>query len=196
MRSRWPLYIVWTSSRTPAAGDHSPDTSIPRSLGEVRRLRASIVLAGLSLLAVAAPAGEAISQNQDSVTGTAVHLGADPPFPAIQVSIDARSKADGSHQHGSLSVEGTTPVETYRGKVTCLNVAGDQATIGIQIVKSTDPAMVGQGQLWSVVDSADPATPDRVAGFPLTATPPIACPPLSFNVPVVSGDYQIHDASP
>src|SRR6185503_4968313 len=48
-------------------------------------------LAGL-LLAVTAPVGQA---SQDSVTGTARHLGADPPFPAIQVHVNAFADATG-----------------------------------------------------------------------------------------------------
>jgi hypothetical protein len=115
----------------------------------------------------------------------------------IQVRIHARSKADGTHPRGDLAVEGTMPdVQTYRGRVTCLDVIGNQATVGIEIVKSTDPAMVGQGELWSVVDGGETGALDRIAGYPLTPTPPIVCPPLFFNVPVVSGDYRVNDAAP
>jgi hypothetical protein len=159
----------------------------------MRILLAAAVLAGLSLLVTGA--GQAISAKQDFVTGTAQHLGADPPFPVIQVRINARSKADGTRPRGHLAVQGTMPfVQTSRGRVTCLNVVGDQATVGIEIVKSTDPAMVGKGELWSVVDGGATGE-DRIAGFPLTPTPPIVCPPLFFNVPVVSGDYRINDAA-
>ena len=62
------------------------------------------------------------------------------------------------------------------------------------IVKASDTALVGKGQLWSVVDGGFGGE-DRIAGFPPTATAPIVCPPLFFNVPVVAGNYVIHDAS-
>jgi hypothetical protein len=163
--------------------------------GGMRGKLATVAFAGLSLTVIA-PAGHAVSPKQDSVTGTAQHLGADPPYPVIQVRIDARSKADGTHARGHLAVEGTMPVQTYSGRVTCLNVLGNQATVGIEIVKSTDPAMEGQGQLWSVVDGGDTGAFDRIAGYPLTPTAPMVCPPLLFNVPVVSGDYVVNDATP
>jgi hypothetical protein len=126
------------------------------------------------------------------VKGTAEHVGADPPFPVIQVRINARSDEAGADAKGYVTIQGGSPVVPYTGRVTCLNVRGNEATIGIEIVKSSDPALEGQGQLWNVVHG----TPDQIAGFPLTPTPPTDCPPLFFSVPVISGDYVIHDAVP
>jgi hypothetical protein len=169
--------------------------TFPGNSGAMRSLLTTAVLAGLSL-AVAVSASQAISSKHDSVNGTAEHLGADPPFPVIKVRINARSDATGTDPKGRLLVEGAPPIVPYRGRVTCLNVVGNTATVGIEIVKSTDPAMEGRGQLWSVVDGGDSGNPDRIAGFPLTPSPPTVCPLLFFNVPVVSGDYVIHDAAP
>jgi hypothetical protein len=161
----------------------------------MRGLLATAALAGLSLT-VAASASRATSPHQDSVTGTAIHLGADPPYPAIEVRIKARSDPTGADPKGHLMVAGEPPIVPYRGRVTCLSVFGDGATVGIEIVKSSDPALEGQGQLWSVVDNDGSGTPDRIAGYALTPTPPTECPLLFFNVPVVSGGYVIHDAAP
>jgi hypothetical protein len=158
-------------------------------------LLATAALAGLSLT-VAAPASQAVSPKLDSVRGTAEHLGADPPFPVIKVRINARSGATGTEAKGNLDVDGAPPIVPYRGRVTCLNVVGTTATIGIEIVTSSDPAQEGRGQLWSVVDGARTGSPDRIAGYPITPTPPTECPPLFFTVPVVSGGYDIHDAAP
>ncbi|PWU24848.1 MAG: hypothetical protein C5B48_04250 [Candidatus Rokuibacteriota bacterium] len=149
-------------------------------------LRAAVV-AGL-LLGITAPAAQA---SQDSVTGTARHLGADPPFPVIRVHVNAFADAGGLNARGSLSVD-VESLHKYTGEVTCLNVIGNQATVGIRIVKSSDPALLGQGELWSVVDS----NPDRIAGYEITPTIPVVCPTLFFNVPVVSGNYLIHDRTP
>jgi hypothetical protein len=129
------------------------------------------------------------------VKGTAEHLGADPPYPVIEVRIDARSDASGADPKGMLVVSGAPPIVPYTGRVTCLNVVGNQATVGIEIVKSSDPALEGRGELWSVVDGAGSANPDRIAGYAITPTPPTSCPPLFFSVPVISGDYAIHDAA-
>jgi hypothetical protein len=166
--------LACTSEQTPTEPSTSP-----------RQARAAPAGQSLAVTGVAGP-------KRDFVKGTAEHFGADPPFPAIQVRIDARSDAVGTDAKGYLIVRGAPPIVPYRGRVSCLNVRGNEATVGIEIVKSSDPALEGQGQLWSVVDGS----PDQIAGFPLTPTPPTVCPPLSFNVPVVSGDYVIHDATP
>jgi hypothetical protein len=161
----------------------------------IRTLLPTAALAGL-LLAVTAPAGQA---RQDSVTGTGRHQGADPPFPVIQVHISALADATGADARGKLISDMTnaTSEGRYEGRVTCLSVFGspfgNEATVGIEIVHASTPAFVGQGQLWSVVDNGHS---DRIAGYPLTPTPPVACPPLFFNVPVVSGNYVIHNAAP
>ena len=155
----------------------------------MRRLLSAIA-AGAFLVGVAAPGGAAAAPaNRDSVQGTATHLGADPPFPRITVRIQASSDADGSNPQGVLTVRSSDIGQRRRGEVTCLNVAGNTATIGIKIVRAEDPAAVGKGELWNVVDNGDGG--DRIAGYALTTTPPTVCPPLSFTVPVVSGNYRI-----
>jgi hypothetical protein len=109
--------------------------------------------------------------------------------------VNAFGDATGLNLRGSLSVK-AEGIHSYTGEVTCLSVIGNQATIGIVIVKSSDPALLGQGELWSVVDNGSPGDSDRVAGFEITPTPPVVCPPLFFNVPVASGNYVVHDAAP
>ena len=146
-----------------------------------------LALAGL-LLAFMAPAAQA---GQDSVNGTARHLGADPPFPVIKVHVNASADPTGLNPKGNLSVD-AEGIHSYTGNVTCLSVIGSQASIGIEIVKSSNPAFIGKGELWSVVDDS----PDRIAGYEITPTPPVVCPPLFFNVPIVSGNYVVHDATP
>ena len=147
------------------------------------------VLIPMSLAATSATA------QLDSVTGTARHLGADPPFPVIQVQINARADASGADPRGHVTARIKTLGIQDRARVICLSVIGNRATVGTQIVNSNDPALEGQGQLWSVVDNGESGV-DRIAGHPITPTPPTSCPPLFFNVPVVSGNYVIHDATP
>jgi hypothetical protein len=163
-----------------------PSGGFARRRGAMRALLAA-ALSGL-LLGVTAAVAEA---SQDSVKGTARHLGADPPFPVIKVSVNASADATGLNPRGRLSVD-AEGIHSYTGNVTCLSVIGNQASIGIQIVKSSDPALLGQGELWSVVDNA----PDRIAGYEITPTPPVVCPSLFFNVPIVSGNYVVQDATP
>lgn len=159
--------------------------------GALRRLLPAVAVAGL-LLAFTAPAGQA---SQDAVTGTARHLGVDPPFPVIQVHVNAFADATGLNPRGNLSVD-AQDIHSYTGEVTCLSVIGNQASIGIMIVKSSDPSLIGQGELWSVVDGGSPDNPDLIAGYEITPAAPVVCPPLFFNVPVVSGNYVVRDAAP
>jgi hypothetical protein len=149
------------------------------------------LLAGLVLTVTAPPA----LAGQDAVTGTARHLGADPPYPVIQVHVNALADATGSNPSGFLSVD-AEGIHSYTGVVTCLSAFGNQATVGIQITRSSDPALVGQGELWSIVDSGSPGDSDRIAGYEITPTPPVSCPSLFFNVSVASGNYVIRDATP
>jgi hypothetical protein len=158
-------------------------------LGTVRRL-AMFIAAGATLVGVAAPGGAVVTQTpRDSVRGIATHLGADPPYPRITVRVQASSNADGSNPRGVLTVRSADIGQRRRGEVTCLNVNGNTATIGIKIVNAEDPTVVGMGELWKVVDNGNAG--DEIAGYAITATPPTECPPLFFSVPVVSGNYRI-----
>jgi hypothetical protein len=154
----------------------------------LRTLLFASALAGL-LLAVTAPSG--LASRQDSVKGKAVHLGAGPPFPPILVQVKAFADPTGLNPGGTLFVD-AQGIHSYTGNVTCLSVMGNQASIGIEIVQSSDPTLIGQGELWNVVDGH----PDQIAGFEITPTPPVVCPPLFFSVPIVSGNYVVHDAAP
>ncbi|MDP9334407.1 MAG: hypothetical protein M3Q30_14055 [Actinomycetota bacterium] len=149
-----------------------------------------LIAASAPFVCLAAPGGAAEAPPiRDSVQGTATHLGADPPFPRITVRIQASSDADGSNPRGVLTVRSSDIGQRRRGEVTCLNVQGNMATIGIKIVRAEDPAVVGMGELWNVVDNG--ADGDQIAGYPYTASAPTVCPLQSFSVPVVSGNYRI-----
>jgi hypothetical protein len=164
-----------------------PSRGFARHREATRWLLAVAALSGL-FLGVTATAAEA---GRDFVKGTAEHLGADPPFPVIKVSVNASADASGLSPQGMVSVD-AQGIHSYTGDVTCLSVSGKQASIGIRIVSSSDPALVGQGELWRVVDN----NPDQIAGYEITPTPPFLCPTLVFNVPIVSGHYTVHDATP
>jgi hypothetical protein len=149
-----------------------------------------VITAGAALVGLAAP-GSAVATpaTRVSVRGNATHLGADSPFPRITVLVQASSNANGSNPRGMLTVRSADIGQRRRGEVTCLNVDGNTATIGIKIVAAEDPAVVGKGELWKVVDGGDFG--DEIAGYQVTATPPSSCPSLTFSVPVVSGNYRI-----
>ena len=152
-----------------------------------------LAAAGLAalLLAVTASAGQAA---QNSVTGTGRHLGADPPFPSIQVHVNANADVGGLNPSGRMSVD-AEGFHSYTGDVTCLNLLGNVAIVGIVITKSSVPSFVGLGEQWTIADLGSPGDSDSIAGYPLTATPP-DCAPQFFTVPVVSGNYTVHNSAP
>jgi hypothetical protein len=157
------------------------------------RRRGILIAASTMFLVLAVPAGTAEASGvRDSLRGNATHLGADPPYPAITVRIQASSRADGSNPRGFMTIQSPEIGQQRRGKVTCLGVHGNTATVGIEIVKAEDPAVIGKGELFNVVDNG--ASGDQIAGFTITETPPTVCTPLGFSVPVVSGNYRISDA--
>jgi len=156
-------------------------------------------LGGL-LLAVTAPAGQA---SQDSISGTGRHQPAFSPEPPIQVHVNAVATADGANPSGAVFADMTneTSQGRYEGRVTCFTIdytiIGPQAAIGIEIVDANDPQLVGMGQLWYFGDGGNgPDVIDRVTGFGLTPEPPTVCPQLTFAVPVLSGNYVMHDRDP
>jgi hypothetical protein len=159
----------------------------------IAKTRMLVAAAGLaaSLLAVTAPAGMAAD---NSVNGTGRHLGADPPFPTIQVHVNASSELGGLNPKGQMSVD-AEGFHSYTGDVTCLNVLGNVAIVGIVITKSSNPSFVGLGEQWTIADLGSPGDSDSIAGYPLTATPP-DCAPQFFTVPVVSGNYTVHNSAP
>jgi hypothetical protein len=160
----------------------------------MRRLMAPILATGLLLITVAPGGAAPGGAIRDRVWGRATHLGADAPFPPITVHINASSDADGSNPRGMMTIRSRDIGQWRRGEVTCLDVQGDSAMVGIKIVKAEDPAVVGKGELFKVVD--DGSNGDRIAGYPITAAPPTVCPMLDFTVPVISGNYRISDAAP
>jgi hypothetical protein len=162
----------------------------------VQRFVALALALAIGMLVIVAAPGDAApaGATRDRVVGTATHLGADPPFPRITVRIDASSDPDGSDARGTMTIRSREIGQRRRGEVTCLNVQGGTATIGIRIVQAEDPAAVGKGELFNVVDNG--SGDDRIAGYPLTATPPTVCSLLDFSVPVVSGGYRVAEAAP
>jgi hypothetical protein len=159
----------------------------------MRRLVGLVAACTLVLVGVTPGGARAADPTRDSVRGTAVHKGADEPFPEITVLFHVSSASDGSDPSGWISIHSLDLGQHRRAGVTCLNVYGHEATIGLQFFKAEDPALIGQGQLFHV--SGGGANGDQIAGLPITETPPSECPRLGFQVPVISGNYRIHDAS-
>jgi hypothetical protein len=162
------------------------------------------LLAALSVgLLLAAPAGAGASHGpkagppQDFVTGGAKAL-PDTPF-ALTRNISAHSGPLGEDPHGHMEVTESF-FGHFGGRVTCLSVAGNTASIGIEVVHAENPALVGTGFVVFIVDLGEPVEGqgvDQFGGSP-TPTPPAVCPPPTPPAlfPIESGNYVVHDGQP
>ncbi len=88
-------------------------------------MRAGVRLLALAVVAVLATvfAGVAKAQAGDSVTGTGTYLN-----NRVTVTINAQSGPEGENATGTFSY--TFVQQSFQGTVTCLNVAGNIATLG------------------------------------------------------------------
>jgi hypothetical protein len=121
-------------------------------------------------------------------------------FPST-LHVNAISNPDGTDARGQLwyTADATGFVVDVAGEVTCLRVAGNNATVGMRIDRSKLPGFPGEGNgfLFYVSDYGEPGggtPPDSHLDVPLT-TPPTTCPaPISFAYPQKSGNFVVHDA--
>jgi hypothetical protein len=116
------------------------------------------------------------------------------------ITFDASSDPFGANPAGFVDFR-TQAGYFRRDEVTCLNVAGNQATIGVRIVEeqsSSSTSFVGWTLNYDVFDG--PGTQDRVAfdNIDETGAPPSCAfdpdPPQQELDPVVGGNLEVFDA--
>jgi hypothetical protein len=123
---------------------------------------------------------------QDSVTGAGSIFG--PPL--IGFNLDARSGPSGENPAGTVRIATAVPAFRTEGPVTCLNVTGTRAVIGVVDTLGSFP---GTGWFIQVTDD----TPDTfIFGPTPSREPPTVCPPsLGFaGTPLFGGDIVVVDA--
>jgi hypothetical protein len=104
------------------------------------------------------------------------------PTGVATTTVDAHSGPSGENPRGEITVQ--SPLGSATGSVSCLNVAGNRATVGTDLV----------GGFLVFFEDSDGAGQDRF--FPVeTGAAPSVCPPdpLRPLVPI-SGDITVHDA--
>jgi hypothetical protein len=166
---------------------------------------ASLALVGAMLLV---PAASAQAPTQDSVVGTARGpsiCDGSPTFPIctrVGWTFDVRSGPSGEAPAGSFALllelrgrPGTSEI-SFPARVTCLNVNGNRATVGGELLSPPFPLPIQAGVLVYVEDNPDPGT-DRVRAETTGATPPATCPapPAAIETDVL-GDVTVQDAAP
>jgi hypothetical protein len=141
-------------------------------------------VAMLALLGIVVPARSAVAV-EDSVVGTA-QVG--NPFSGASATIDAHSGPSGENPTGTVNI--TAHANRLAGPVTCLNVTGNRATIGI-----ANADRPGEGGIIYVEDGGPGGT--DALDFGAVASPPTSClVNPAILPPIISGDIQVTDASP
>jgi hypothetical protein len=166
----------------------------------MKRLLTALLLALTLILPMAANATHSPGNGPDSdkVDGTV-----EDTFPST-LHVNAISNPDGTDPRGHLWYSADNPgfpfVVEVAGEVTCLRVAGNNATIGMRIDRSKLPGFPGEGNgfLFFVSDYGEPGggtPPDSHLDVP-TAVPPTVCPaPIAFVTPHDHGNFVVHDAT-
>jgi hypothetical protein len=151
-------------------------------------------LLGGALLGPVPEAGAQAPAAQDSVIGSGVFV-EDPCSSKFScgwgIGIDARSGPSGENPTGSFGLVVITsegPGPSFTGRVTCLSVEGNRATVGVEIFGgSPGPYLIH-------VEDNGGAGEDRYRPE-LVPTVPAQCPPpLPAGSAIYPGDFVVHDA--
>jgi hypothetical protein len=154
--------------------------------------RLPVVAIGLALAMLCSSAtASAQTPTRDSVTGFAFVLLPIPNEPPnvmeVDFNFDASSGPSGEDPTGTVMM---FPLDG--GPVTCLNVNGIDAVIGIA-TPTTNPG----GFLIYVSDNATPGEGSDTLALVPVAGPPEVCPaPVSPNTAIFTGDITVIDAPP
>lgn len=170
----------------------------------VRLIGCALALAVMVFSAAPAAAthSEGVGPTRDFVYGTGSIFVFLPPFGAfdvrLHVNASAESPSAGARGRFWTELEGALTVD-LRGRVTCVNVEGNHATVsGVIEVSSIGFPAVGSGILAFGVDRGEGANSpgDSVLGIPIGA-PLHNCPPvISDGVQIEGGNFVAHDAAP
>jgi hypothetical protein len=171
---------------------------------KARLIGCALALAVMAFSAAPAAAthSEGVGPTRDFVNGTGSIFVFLPPFGAfdvrLHVNASAESPSSGVQGRFWTELEGALTVD-LRGRVTCVNVDGNHATLSGVIERSSIgfPA-VGSGILAFGVDHGEGANnpTDSVLGIPISA-PLHNCPPvLTDGVQIEGGNFVAHDAAP
>jgi hypothetical protein len=147
----------------------------------MRRAALAAVAASLLVLLVAPPASGshdpsgAPFDDEDFVVGSF-------STGVATTTVDAHSGPSGENPSGEITVQ--SPLGSATGSVSCLNVAGNRATVGTDLV----------GGFLVFFEDNDGAGQDRFVPVETGAAPSVCPPdPLRPLVPI-SGDITVHDA--
>jgi hypothetical protein len=162
----------------------------------------------MALLALLAVAGLAAANHsggkgpaRDRVAGTgAVDTPVTPFGPIfVKLHVNAKSGPSGENPRGKIVFRGNPPpfgAVDVHGKITCMNVTGNQAVVGFVVTKSRAGFPVGTHGEFSILDAGEPgAGGDRFEGRPVAGGGPSTCAPFFPRQVITQGNFIVHDAT-
>lgn len=167
----------------------------------MKRKGLAVAAAG-ALVVSGVAAGTAVGGGSyDSVSGAVKRTAINNPEEWHFV-VSAQDGPNGPTGHYTAQYSKGKQKHGYSGKVTCVRVEGNLATVGIRITKvdgpGNDPAVqVGAGEVIRIADHGNPSSggaTDAISGGAFSETPPTTCPPpVDPGVPYVSGNVVAKD---
>jgi hypothetical protein len=162
------------------------------------RLATIVTMALVGLLVATGSAGATHDRGRGLGFDLATGAGAVEAGPiVVKLGVLAISGANGERPFGQLVFQGNPPpfgAVDIVGRVTCLSVFGNQATVGFVVTRSKAGFPVGTNGEFSIVDSRKRGTPDRFEGRPTFAQPSL-CLPFEAGNEVTKGAFIVHDST-
>ena len=160
----------------------------------LRRTGSAITAVGAiaicAVLSIPIDVGSATPGRDPQVTGEAKFLLEEVGGSEAQVRVNAH----GNPARGHVFLSQSHGLPSFSGRVTCINVVGNRASVGGVIEDSpSDPSLVGQGFVEMFEDNGSPGRGDFSQLTALGGTPPATCPPPVHPVfQVDQGNYVVN----
>jgi len=150
-----------------------------------------------SLLALAAPVGAGAAGPYDFVSGAIKRVGLSDSTDRHFI-LSAHNGPQGPNgQYTATYGKGKSAVG-YKGTVTCVNVVGNLARVGIQITESSrSDVVVGSYEILRVTDYGNPSGDDQMDSLSpgvFTSVPANCADPYEDPTPTYAGNFTVNDA--
>ena len=141
----------------------------------------ALVVLSTTSLAAAPPKSFAVGGGEQVYAGGVKHF-----------SISAHNGPNGASGHVVFTQQDAAFGDfTLSGHVSCVNVAGESAAIGVTIEQGTGTAEGQQGILIFVTDNDDSGTPDSFTNSGFQAVGDVCPAPINAVTPITSGNINV-----
>ena len=162
----------------------------------MKRFGLALVVGAVSVLAISGSASA--GGPYDSVSGAIKRLGLNDSIERHFI-LEAKNGPQGPKGHYSATYGKGKAAQGYKGDVTCIEVVGNRAKVGIRVTESTRPdVVVGTYEILRVIDNGNPSGDDQMDVLSpgvFTATPANCSNPVGDVTPTYAGNFTLNDGS-